>query len=88
MTELHVFLYINAMLTRICSEFDNIQILYEKEISESHITASGRFELVIKKGKSVLCLLEAKEDLIRVGHNAWLDVKQFLTVRSVTMFME
>lgn len=50
------------MLVHVCREFQNIEILYEKVISGSYIIASGCFELVIKKGKSVLCLLEAKED--------------------------
>ena len=66
-TELQSFVFINAIMSHVCSKFDGIQFLYEKEICGSYLQTKGRFELVIQKGSSVICLLEAKKEDMAQG---------------------
>ena len=62
-TELQVFLYINAVICHICSGFQNLQFNYERDVAGSYVLASGRFELVMinKNTQKTICLAEAKK---------------------------
>ena len=66
-TELQSFVFINAIMSHVCSMFDEIQFLYEKEIYGSYLQTKGRFELVIQKGSSVIFLFEAKKEDMEQG---------------------
>ena len=66
-TELQSFVFINAIMSHVCSMFDGIQFLYEKQIYGSYLQTKGRFELVIQKGSSVICLFEAKKEDMQQG---------------------
>ena len=62
-TELHVFLFINAAICHICSGFKGLQLNYERDVTGSYLLASGHFELVMinKKTQKTICLSEAKK---------------------------
>ena len=76
-----------SMISYVCSEFDGIISLHDEEICGPYIQSMGSFELLIKKGSSVLCLLEVeKEDLEQGTTQCLVECEAVLTMINAMLF--
>ncbi len=59
--------FIAPILVCVCYLRDNVQILAEETVQGKSIHADGSFDFVIRRGKTRICIVEAKRDYLRQG---------------------
>jgi hypothetical protein len=59
--------FIGPILVCVCSLVDDVEILVEEDLRGNIVRASGHFEFMIRKGRKLVCIVEAKKDDMEQG---------------------
>ena len=59
--------FISPIIVCVCSLLSDVKLYTEEELVGSYVRAHGRFEFMIRRGKKVICIVEAKKENLEQG---------------------
>lgn len=59
--------FIGPILVCVCSLIDDVEILVEEDLRGNIVRADAHFEFMIRKGRKLVCIVEAKKDDMEQG---------------------